>query len=82
MIAGAPFWGVRTAVRSVDCPVSTVGGHYSLDITISTRPEAFIRPTGTEFPGDDPAILNDPTTVPSDLSRTPELGNRKILTPY
>jgi hypothetical protein len=63
-------------------PVTTVGGHYSLDITISTKPEAFIRPTGSEFPGDDPAILNDPTTVPSDLSRTPELGNRKILTPY
>jgi hypothetical protein len=63
-------------------PVSTVGGHYSLDITISTRPEAFIRPTGSQFPSDDPAILNDPTTVPSDLSRTPELGDRKILTPY
>jgi hypothetical protein len=63
-------------------PVSTVGGHYGLDITISTRPEAFIRPTGIEFPGDDPAILNDPTTVPSDLSRMPELGKRKILTPY
>ena len=63
-------------------PVSTVGGHYGLDITVSTRPEAFIRPTGSEFPDDDPAILKDPTTVPSDLSRTPELGNRKILTPY
>jgi hypothetical protein len=62
-------------------PVSTIG-NYSLDITISTRHKAFIRPTGIEFPGDDPAILNDPTTVPSDLSRTPELGNRKILTPY
>jgi hypothetical protein len=63
-------------------PVATIGGHYSLDITISTRAEAFIRPTGSEFPTDDPAILNDPTTVPSDLSRTPELGNRKILSPY
>jgi hypothetical protein len=63
-------------------PVSTVGGHYGLDITISTRPDAFIRPTGSQFPSDDPAILNDPTTVPSDPSRTPELGNRKILTPY
>lgn len=63
-------------------PVTTVSGHYSLDITISTRPEAFIRPTGLAFPGDDPAILNDPATVPSDLSRTPEIGNRKILTPY
>jgi hypothetical protein len=63
-------------------PVSTVAGHYSLDITISERPKAFIRPTGMELPTDDPAILNDPTTVPSDSSRTPELGNRKILSPY
>jgi hypothetical protein len=62
-------------------PVTTVGGHYSMDITISRR-EAFIRPTGARVPTDDPAILNDPTTVPSDLSRTPQLGNRKILTPH
>ena len=63
-------------------PVSTVPGRYSLDITVSERPKAFIRPTGMEYPTDDPAILNDPTTVPSDSSRTPELGNRKILSPY
>ncbi len=63
-------------------PQVTVSGHYGLDITISSRPKAFIRPTGLEFPGDDPAILTDPTTVPSDPSRRPELGNRKILTPY
>jgi hypothetical protein len=50
-------------------PMTTVGGHYGLDITMSTRPEAFIRPTGSEFPGDDPAILNDPTTVRSDRVR-------------
>jgi len=63
-------------------PVTTVGGHHSMDITISTRPDAFIRPTGSEFPHDDPSILNDPTTVPQDLSRKPELGNRKVLTPH
>jgi hypothetical protein len=62
-------------------PVTLVGGRYSLDITISRR-EAFIRPAGAEFPIDDPATLNDPTTVPPDLSRTPELGNRKILSPH
>jgi len=62
-------------------PVTTVGGHYNMDITISRRRQAFIRPAGAEVPTDDPAILNDPTTVPSDLSRTPQLGNRKILTP-
>jgi hypothetical protein len=63
-------------------PMTTVSGRYSLDVTVSTKPEAFIRPTGIQVPIDDPAILNDPTTVPSDLSRTPELGNRKILSPY
>jgi hypothetical protein len=62
-------------------PVTTVGGHYSMDITISRR-QALIRPTGAGVPTDDPAILNDPTTVPPDLSRTPQLGNRKILTPH
>ncbi len=62
-------------------PVTTVGGYHNLEITISRR-EAFIRPAGAEFPTDDPAILNDPTTVPPDLSRTPQLGNRKILPPH
>jgi hypothetical protein len=63
-------------------PVSTVGGNYGLEITISKRPKTFIRPAGIAVPNDDPAILKDPTTVPSDPSRTPELGNRKILSPY
>ena len=63
-------------------PVTTVGGHHSLDITISTRRDAFIRPAGSEFPTDDPSILNDPTTVPPDPSRTPQFGDRKVLTPH
>jgi hypothetical protein len=62
-------------------PVTAVGGHYSMDITIS-RHRAFIRPTGAGVPTDDPAILSDPTTVPPDLSRQPELGKRKVLTPH
>ena len=48
----------------------------------SRKAEAFIRPVGAEVPTDDAAILNDPTTVPVDLSRTPELGNRKTLTSH
>jgi hypothetical protein len=63
-------------------PVGTVAGNYGLEITISKIPKAFIRPTGAQVPTDDPAILNDPNTVPSDLSRKPEVGNRKILSPY
>ena len=62
-------------------PVTTVGAHHSLDVTISGR-HAFIRAAGAEVPVYDPAILNDPKTIPPDLSRTPQLGNRKILTPH
>jgi hypothetical protein len=63
-------------------PVNTISGNYRLDVTISQSPRAFIRPTGSQLPIDDPAVLKDPTTVPSDPSRSPELGNRKILSPY
>jgi hypothetical protein len=62
-------------------PVTTVGAHHSLDVTISRR-HAFIRAAGAEVPVYDPAILNDPNTIPPDLSRTPQLGDRKILTPH
>jgi hypothetical protein len=62
-------------------PVTTVGGRHALDVTIS-RSQAFIRSSGAEVPTDDPAILNDPTTIPADLSRTPQLGNRKVLAPH
>ncbi len=62
-------------------PVTTVGGSHGLAVTISGR-DVFIRPTGAEVPTDDPAILNDPTTIPPDLSRTPQLGNRKIIAPH
>jgi hypothetical protein len=62
-------------------PSTKIGGYHNLEITIS-RSRTFILPTGTAVPIDDPAILNDPTTVPPDLSRTPQLGDRKILTPH
>ncbi len=63
-------------------PVNATSGSYRLDITISKSRRAFIRPSGSQVPIDDPAVLKDPTTVPSDPSRTPELGSRKILSPY
>jgi hypothetical protein len=62
-------------------PVTTVGGHLTLDVSIS-KSNAFIRPTGAQVPTSDPAILSDPTTIPTDLSRTPQVGNRKILRPH
>jgi len=44
----------------------------------STRGD-FIRPSGISVPIRDPALLADPTTVPSDPSHAPEQGQRRIL---
>jgi VWFA-related protein len=61
-------------------PMSTVGGVHNLEISIY-KSRAIIRPTGAGVPTMDPAILKDPTTVPSDPSLAPQLGNRRILQP-
>lgn len=60
-------------------PDSTLGGSHNLDITIQKH-WMFIRPTGISVPAVDPAILKNPTTVPSDPSLAPQFGKRKILT--
>jgi hypothetical protein len=44
------------------------------------KSDAFIRSSGITVPIADPAVLADPMTVPSDPSRTPEYGSRRILT--
>jgi len=62
-------------------PRNTTVGHYGMEITIE-KTSAFIRSTGIGLPVDDPAILNDPTTVPSDPSNAPALGKRKMLAPH
>jgi hypothetical protein len=61
-------------------PMSTVGGYHNMDITVQ-KTDLFIRPSGIAVPVDDPAILNDPTTVKSDPANAPQLGNRKVVTP-
>jgi hypothetical protein len=40
-----------------------VGDHH-IDVTI-TKTDAFIRPAGISYPAPDPALLKDPTTIPS-----------------
>ena len=62
-------------------PASVAGGDHNMEITIE-KTNAFIRPTGIGVPVDDPAILKDPTTIPSDPAHAPELGKRRVLTPY
>jgi hypothetical protein len=60
-------------------PFKSEGGEHSLVVTID-KSDAFIRSAGITVPIADPAVLADPMTVPSDPSRTPEYGKRRILT--
>jgi hypothetical protein len=62
-------------------PIDTNGGEHDMNITVD-KMDAFIRPAGIGIPLDDPAILKDPTTVPSDPSRAPQLGKRKPPAPH
>jgi hypothetical protein len=59
---------------------SAPAGPHSIDVTIRNS-NAVIRSTGISVPITDPRILADPTTVPSDPSHAPQLGNRRILKP-
>jgi hypothetical protein len=61
--------------------VSTVAGDHDMNITIENT-RAFIRPSGAGVPLDDPAVLNDPTTVKSDPANAPQMGKQKILPPH
>ena len=58
--------------------IATKAAYHSMDITVD-KSDALIRASGIQVPLDDPAILNDPTTVHSDPSHAPQLGNHKIL---
>jgi len=55
-------------------------GPHSFLVTVAD-PHYFIRPAGISLPIADPAILADPSTLPSDPSHAPVVGNRKILVP-
>ena len=58
---------------------ATIGSH---DILVTLdKTKAFIRPSGISIPLPDPAILTDPTTVPSDPSHAPKMGKRRALKP-
>jgi hypothetical protein len=56
-------------------PVNSTAGRHSFEVRIEKTP-AFIRPAGISIPIADPAVLADPTTVPSDPNLTPVQGNR------
>ena len=59
-------------------PANAAAGSHDLEVTLD-KTKAFIRSSGISFPLPDPAVLSDPTTVPSDTSRTPQLGKRHAL---
>lgn len=59
-------------------PANATSGEHVKEIRISGE-DYFIRPAGTSVPLPDPALLVDPTTVPSDPSLTPEVGKRRPM---
>lgn len=59
-------------------PANSTEGIHSQEIRIANSKD-FIRPSGVSFPIPDPSVLADPTTVPSDPSRTPVVGTRKPM---
>lgn len=61
-------------------PVDTKGGHHDMQITIG-QSDALILPTGIGVPVDNPAVLEDPNTVPMNPEDAPQLGKQKAIGP-
>jgi hypothetical protein len=59
-------------------PAKVTSGKHVKEVRIAHSKD-FIRPAGISVPIPDAAVLNDPTTVPSDPSRTPVVGARKPM---
>ena len=59
-------------------PANATSGKHVKEVRIANSKD-FIRPAGISVPIPDAAVLNDPTTVPSDPSRTPVVGARKPM---
>jgi hypothetical protein len=59
-------------------PANSEPGELGMEVKIA-KGDYFIRPAGISVPIPDPALLADPTTVPSDPSLTPEVGERKTM---
>lgn len=60
-------------------PSNSTKGDHDMRIKIAKGGNDFIRPSGISVPMPDPAVLADPTTVPSDPSHAPEQGQRRIM---
>ena len=60
-------------------PRNSTKGEHDMRIKIAKAGNDFIRPSGISVPMPDPALLADPTTVPSDPSHAPEQGQRHVM---
>ncbi len=56
-------------------------GEHNILVTVRDHPTAYIRPAGVTIMLPDPAVANDPNTIPRDTSDAPEIGNRKPVKP-
>lgn len=61
-------------------PSNSTQGVHNVEVKIAGGDKYYVRPTGVTVPLPDDSVLKDPTTVPSDPSRTPEQGKRRVLT--
>lgn len=61
-------------------PAKSTAGQHDLVVRVE-KADYFIRPGGTTTSLPDAAQMADPNTVPSDPTKTPELGTRRILPP-
>jgi hypothetical protein len=59
-------------------PANATPGVHVKEVRIANSND-FIRPAGVSVPLPDPSVLADPSTVPSDPSRTPVVGTRKPM---
>jgi hypothetical protein len=60
-------------------PANSTTGVHEMRVKVAKGEDLFIRPAGISLPLPDATVLNDPTTVRSDPSLTPEQGNRRPL---
>jgi hypothetical protein len=61
-------------------PSNSTQGMHGVEVRIAGGEKYYVRPTGVSVPLPDDSVLKDPTTVPSDPSRAPEQGKRRVLT--
>jgi hypothetical protein len=62
-------------------PHRVTAGAHNLEVKIDGAPAAVIHSAGISVPMPDAAEISDPNTVQGDPTKTPEMGNRKILDP-